>query len=91
MKEYYIKEDGSTLFVGNAREIKALAGSLRRAEKETAKSDWLHNGKHRTNISAAYLEHPKFNIFKPYGLEIDKDGYWCIRSIEDVCYMLGVV
>lgn len=86
-----VNETGDVLIVGMADEIKAVAKSLRRAERKTNDSFWKDHNGHRTNLEAEYLSAPKFNMSMGYGLYIDWHGHWIIISATDVLMVLGAM
>ena len=63
-----IIEDGTVLVLGTAREIQ---NTLRGMTQERG-------------FYPAYLDPPRFNPYKMYGVEIDNDGTWQIISSDTV-------
>lgn len=91
MKMYNI-DNGSVLIVGETVEIKAICGSLRRAEKETVRAEWHGNyAGYRTGLVALFMDHPKFKPYTVYGIEITEDGYWFVLSADTVLRVLGMI
>ena len=86
-----VNETDDVLIVGMAEEIKAVAKSLRRAERKTNVSFWRNKNGHRTNLEAEFLSAPKFNMARGYGLYIDWHGRWIIINATDVLMILGAM
>ena len=91
MKMYNL-ENGSTLIVGESIEVKAICGSLRRAEKKTVRAERHGNYTgYRTGLVPMFMDHPKFKPGSVYGVEITEDGYWFVLRADTVLIALGMV